>query len=194
MSWTLCSKEQVTKVYKIPLSSLDDFWSDTVESMIRGYLRAPYLGLSETIITEKHSGDNTPVMSLNNVPVTGVSSISVRAGSALAKAVMDSNRYDIITTGVALIDGTVFPKGILNIEVTYTTGGVEVPSKVSLAAATMIASIAIFEGRAGADGSLKYGDLPVFLGGDTSVKDVGMVTYLKYIMTEMLDKYQVRIR
>jgi len=194
MSWTLCSKEQVTSIYKIPQASLDDFWSDTVESMIRGYLRAPYLGLDATVIIEKHSGDNTPVIALNNVPVTGVSSISVRVGSAIEKAVMDSSRYDIITTGVALIDGTVFPKGILNIEVTYTTGGVEVAPKVSLAAATMVASIAIYEGRAGTDGSLKYGDLPTFLGGDSSVKDVGMVTYLKYIMTEMLDKHQVRIR
>lgn len=188
MSWTLCSKEQVQSIYKIDEASLDDFWSDTVESMIRGYLRAPYLGLEEVSITEKHSGDNSPIVSLNNPPVKSVESIEV------AGAVVDANKYTYVSTGVARTDGSVFPKGILNISVTYTTGGGDVPAKVSLAAATMVAAVAIYEGRAGTDGSLKYGDLPAFLGGDTNVSDVGLVTYLKYIMVEMLDKYQLRIR
>lgn len=188
MAWTLCSKEQVTSIYKINVAVLDDFWSDTVESMIRSYVRAPYLGLPEVSITEKHSGDNTPVLSLNNPPATSIASVDIKG------AVVDSNRYDFVSTAVALTDGTTFPKGILNIGVTYTTGGGEVPPKVSLAAATMIASVAIFEGRAGSDGSIKYGDLPAFLAGDTNVRDVGLVTYLKYIMSSMLDKYQIRIR
>lgn len=188
MAWTLCSKAQVTSIYKINESMLDDFWSDTVESMIRSYIRAPYLGLSEVTITERHSGDRSPVISLNNPPVTGVSSVKVNG------SVIDASRYSFVSTAVALTDGKSFPEGILNLEVTYTTGGGDVPSKVQLAAATMVASIAIFEGRAGSDGSIKYGDLPEFLGGDTAVKDVGLVTYLKYIMTSMLDKYQIRIR
>ena len=82
----------------------------------------------------------------------------------------------------------------MNITITYTSGGTDVPAKVSLAAATMISAIAVYEGRAGSDGSLKYGNLPSVLGGPTAVENMGLIAHLEAIMHTMLDKYQVRIR
>ena len=188
MSWTLCSKKEVSSIYKIDEASLKDFWSETVESMIKGYLRAPYIGEAPVSITEKHSGRGISSIGLNSPPVVEVTSLSVQGTE------VEQGRYENLQTLVVLTDGSVFPKGVLNVSVTYLSGGKDIPKKVSLAAATMIAAIATYEGRAGTDGTLRYGDLPPYLGGETAVRNMGLIAHLEAIMHTMLDKYKLRVK
>lgn len=188
MAWSLCTRDDVMSIFKIDEASLHDFWSETAESMIRGYLRAPYLGLAPVTISEYHSGDGTGVLPVNSPPLTEVLELLVD-GVALA-----AGDYQAFSTSVILTGSAVFPEGLMNIKVTYKSGGTGIPDKVSMTCATMIAAIASYEGRAGTDASLKYGDLTPYIGGDATNKNIGLVTHLQTIMQGMLSRYRLRVR
>lgn len=186
MAWTLCSKEQVKAIYKIDTTTLQDFWSDVAEGLIRKYVHAPYLGLNQ-VVKEFHSGDDTSVVVLNNLPIVSVSSLKISGDS------VNPSEYIVFNTFIALTNNT-FPSGNFNVEVDYVSGDTNIPAEVSLACAAMIAAIANYEGRQGTDSSLKWGDLPTSLGSETANRNVGLTTHLKTIMKNTLTRYKVRIK
>lgn len=187
MAWSLCSREEVMSIYKIDEASLHDFWSDTVESMIRGHLHAPYLGETPVTITEYHSGTGTSSISVNSPPITSVVEVSVD-GSAYSPI-----EYSFYNTSI-LLTNSVFPSGTMNIKIVYGSGGTSVPKKVALTCAAMIAAIANYEGTLGADSSLKYADLPSFIGNTTPNRNIGLISHLQGIMEQMLSRYRLRIK
>ncbi len=85
-------------------------------------------------VTEKHDGTGYETLRLQNYPVISVSSITVNGNELssddyrIEKNTSDPNR----NAGVLRrLDGYVFPKGNMNIEVTYSWGFSSVPEDIS---------------------------------------------------------------
>jgi len=187
MAWSLCSRDDVISLYKIDEASIQDFWSETAEAMIREHIHAPFLGETAVTVVEYHSGDGTSVLPINAPPLDSLTSILI---DGVAISLSDVILFDSYVSHKY----ETFPAGVNNILVTYKSGGTVVPKHISLTCALMIAAIAAYEGRAGTDGSLKYADLPNYLGGETANRNMGLVAHLQGIMVSSLKRYRLRIK
>jgi hypothetical protein len=81
----------------------------------------------------------------------------------------------------------------MNIMITYTAGSLEIPFSVRLAAMTMVAAMINYKRRAGADGSLKWGNVDKKLGNSLPISDIGLVKHLKTIMMTILKRDRPRL-
>lgn len=188
MAWELVSKEDAKTIHPLA-DSVPDFWSNVVETMIREHLSAPNLGTSVEV-TEVHSGDGTPVLVVGEPPIMSVSSLLVNTVS------LDANDY-IVFEGRIQLKNENFPRGNLNIEVTYMSGSVTVPYQIQMTAAAMLAAISNYAGRHGADSSIKWAleDINTQQGGEpTPNVNVGLTSHLEKIMKRMLRRKKVRVK
>ena len=188
MTWTLCSKEDVASIHPISnLADLKDEWSDMVEGLIRQYLGQPYLGTTQAITNEWHDGDGKHIINVRKPPIYSVQAIKVN-GLALTHA-----DYVVFPNYIEL-RYSVFPQGILNVGLDYTSGTAEVSDVVRLCAASMIVAIVNYKKRWGADASLKWGEPEKKLGEDTPNYNVGLTSHLTQIMKRLLRRTSVRVR
>jgi hypothetical protein len=186
-AWELVSKDEVTSIHPIDTSVLEDWWSESVESMIREHLNMPNLGTSEVIVAEYHNGDGTNILLVRKPPILSVQELRIYTVSYIA------SNYVVFPNYLALKYET-FPKGDLNIEIDYTSGQVEVPAQIKMTAAAMIAAILNYRARYGADSSFKWGsDLPMEAGENTPNLNVGLTSHLYQIMRRMLRRNSVRV-
>jgi hypothetical protein len=79
-----------------------------------------------------------------------------------------------------------FPVGSVNVEIDYTSGVEEVDQVVRLTAVAMIIAIINYEGRKGADASLKWGQAENKVGETSPNMNVGLTSHLTTIMKRML--------
>jgi hypothetical protein len=190
MAWTLCSKEDVVGITHAPESALEDFWSNTVEGLIRRHLGMPHLGEQVTVTDERHNGDGTYILLVRKPPIVSVSSLLLN-GAALS-----ASDYVVTDFSIQLLY-TKFTKGILNVKVSYVSGSVDVDDIdpiISMTAAAMIAAIWNYRGRGGADASIKWGTAPAQEGEDTPNANVGLTSHLHTIMKRMLRRGRLRVK
>lgn len=195
MAWTLCSKQDVTSIHPIAESALHDFWSDAVESMIRTHIGAPNLGALKVITYELHNGTGSSLLIVNQPPVVSVQSVLID-GEVIA-----STEYTFVQNGIHLFS-RLFTAGNLNISVSYTSGTTPDPQTglytvdpvIRLCAAAMLVAIINYQGRAGSDSSIKWGNATMREGNKTSNFDVGLVDNLYAIMKRMLRRNSLRVR
>jgi hypothetical protein len=185
MAWQLCTKQDVVNIHPVREEDLQDQWSDMVEALIRQYLGAPYLGTTQVITDEEHCGDGTTILQIRKAPIVSVSSLYVN-GSYLT-----ASDYAVFDTYIQLRN-QVFPKGILNVKVSYTSGESEVSETVKLAAAAMVIAILNYNRRMGADGSLKWSASERQVGEQTPTKTVGLTSHLEQIMKRLLKRRRFR--
>ena len=186
MAWTLCTKEDVIGIHPCRDEDLKDQWSEMVEAMIRQHLGAPYLGTTQAITDELHSGNNTTIMQVKSPPIVSVTSVSV-SGVALTAA-----DYAVFGTYIQLY-AQVFTSGILNVKISYVSGLTEIPQQVRLCAAAMVIAIYNYSRRRGADASIKWGDPDRRMGEETPNLTVGLTSHLDQIMKRTLRLYKLRI-
>jgi hypothetical protein len=185
MAWQLCTKEDVMSLVTTNQNRLPDFWSDTVEDMIREHISSPFLGQTQVIVAEKHDGDGGAVLIPFSLPVATVQSLLI------GETVLDPALYSVSDIGVSLLEGT-FPVGQKNITVSYTTKET-VPAIVSMTAAMMIVSLFNFKGREGADNSMVWGDADAKKGNTNLFTEIGLHQQLDRIMKKMLKRNRVRV-
>lgn len=187
MAWTLCRKNDITDLYPIAEADLRDFWSETVEGLIKQYMGAPYLGAPTSISGEYYNGDGTPILVVKSPPIQSVQSL-VADGSSYS-----SSEYLLSENTITLKNG-VFPVGTGNITLTYTSGNLaNVDPVVRLCAATMVVAMINYRGRAGADSSLKFAQAETREGEKSANINVGLVSHLRSIMHTMLRRKKVKI-
>ena len=85
-----------------------------------------------------------------------------------------------------------FPKGILNVQVDYTSGDETVSPTVKLTAAAMIAAMINYKERYGADSTYKWGSGEQEAGETTPNLNVGLTSHLRTIMRRMLRRERIR--
>lgn len=185
MAWELCTKEEVISIHHAPLDELPDLWSEIVEDMIRTHMGAEYYGTSQVIIAETHSGDNTNILLVRSPPIISVEELRV---SAIA---LVSTGYVIFPNHITLRAQN-FPEGTLNIQIDYTSGVLTVKPKVKLAAIAMIAAIMNYQGRYGADSSVKWGTGDQQVGMENPNVKIGLTSHLVVIMKRLLRREKVR--
>ena len=186
MAWTFCSKEDVIAIHKVPISSLQDFWSEIAESFIRTHLGARYLGNS-TELVEYYDGENSDTLIVKNPPISSVSSIYVNG------SLIDPDSYLAGETAIWLLNSNIFPSGRRNIKVTYTSGTAEVSTEIRTACAIMVVAVSDYWSSLGSDTSLVFGSSEV-LGGSTPNIEIGLVSHMKQIMYGLLRRYKVNVR
>jgi len=166
MPWTYATKAMVTALYKVDADILQDDWSEWVEALISEYYGYAHIGETATITDEAHNGDGTPFLYVTYPPIASVTSVSVGSVSPTA---LSSTSYKVFDDHIELINDitsplsmsmsgvqTTFPVGVQNVLITYVSGVASVPKPVELTAAQMIAEIAKFNQRGGADFQMKY--------------------------------------
>lgn len=181
MAWTLCSREDVIQIHPCQESELPDQWSEQVEALIRQHMRMPYLGVSQAINNEMHSGDGTSVLLARKPPIISVSSLLVNGLSLTA------NDYVVFESFVQLKTGN-FPKDRLNITFSYTSGQTVIPPQVRLCAASMIVAMLNYYRRMGSDSSFRYATPDRQIGEDSASRNVGLTSHLVAIMRRLLPR------
>lgn len=184
MAWEIVTKQEVRSVHPMDVTEMPDLWSEMVEALIRQHLSSPNLGKPASV-TEVHSGDGTSMLLVKSPPIDSVTSITV------AQATLTSADYVVFPNHIQL-KHQVFPEGNLNVEVTYVSGGTVDPT-VKLAAVAMIAAIANYQGRHGADASMKWANVDQQMAGEeTPTRNIGLTSHLKTIMKRVLRRNRVR--
>ena len=166
MAWTYVSKAQVAALYKIDAVILQDDWSDWAEALIAEYYGYAYVGATATVSDEKHNGNGTPSLYVTYPPIVSVTSLAVGTNTP---STLTGTSYKVFDDHIELINSltsplsmamsgipTTVPVGVHNVTVTYVSGLATVPGAVALTAAQMIAEIAKFNQRGGADFTMKY--------------------------------------
>lgn len=190
MAWTLCEKTDVVSITHAPENALDDFWSDSVEALIRRHLGMPHLGSQAAVTEELHNGDGTNILLVSKPPIVSVTSLSIDGGARLP------SEY-VVTPYSVQMRYTSFPRGVLNVSVSYLSGSVdveEIDPIIRLTAAAMIAAIWNYRGRGGADSSLKWGTIEPEVGEENPNQKVGLTSHLHTIMKRMLRRERLRVR
>jgi len=180
MPWTLCKKEDVTAIHPINESELQDFWSETVEGLIRQYKGTPNLGVPTAITGEVHNGDGSNILVVRQPPIVSVESLLVN------DAAYSAGDYKVKDLTIQLASQK-FPDGTANVVVSYTSGSTaNVDAVVRFCAATMIVAIINYRGRAGADGSIKFAQADVRMGKRSPNVNTGLIAHLTGIMAQMV--------
>lgn len=175
-------------IHPITETELRDFWSETVEGLIKQEKGAAYLGTPTAIANEYHDGDGTSILVVNKPPIASVQSLVLDTGYSYPVA-----DYEVLNNIIRLKTGT-FPEGSLNVAVSYTSGTTaNVDPVIRLCAATMIVAMINYRSRAGADGSIKFAQNEVREGSRSPNVNVGLITHLRSIMKQLLRKDKVRI-
>jgi hypothetical protein len=187
MAWILCTKADVMSIHPITEAEIKDEWSDMVEGLIRQHMGQPFLGTSSAIVDEWHNGDGSNFLKPYKLPILSVTSLSI---NDLPIALSDCVSFD---SYIALQSQT-FPEGVLNVRISYTSGTLEVPETVRLAATTMIVAIINYRRRAGADSSIKWGSADQKAGEDTPNAQIGLTSHLVRIMKQILRRPTLRAR
>lgn len=187
MAWKLCSKQDVIDIHPCQDEDLKDNWSEMVESMIRQHLGTPYLGDEEVISEELHSGDGTSMLAVRKPPIVSVSEIKVN------DLTLTAAEYVVFESYVQLRYET-FPVNVLNVSISYTSGGLTIDPQVQLCAAAMVVAIINYKSRMGADASLKWGDPERKTGEETPNLNVGLTSHLQTIMRRTLRRKRIRVK
>ena len=185
MAWKLCSKEDVLSIHPFPADELQDFWSDSVEELIKVHMGTPNLGESIVLVNETYDGDGTNILIVRQPPIISVEEIRI---SGVATTVAE---YVVYQNYVALTNQN-FPEGLLNVQIDYTSGDITVSSSVRLTAAAMIAAIVNYKQRYGADSTIKWATGDQQLGESTPKMNVGLTSHLTQIMKRMLRRERIR--
>ena len=185
MAWELCTKEEVVTIHHTKLDEIPDLWSDIVEDMIRQHLGADYYGTSQPITAETHDGDNTNILVVRKPPIISVEEVRVSGIATPATS------YIVFPNHIAL-RAQRFPTGVVNVQIDYTSGQVTVRPLVKMTAISMIAAIMTYQGRYGADGSVKWGTGDQQIGDENPNKRIGLTSNLTVIMRRLLRREKVR--
>ncbi len=190
MAWELCSKSDVVSITHAPEAALEDLWSDAADGLIRQYLGMPNLGKQVTVADELYNGDGTHILIVRQPPIASVTSLSLDGGALL------EGDYVVTPYSVQLLYGN-FPKGVLNVKLSYVSGSVEVDvidPIVRMTAAAMVAAIWNYRSRGGADASIKWGTVTPGEGEENPNQKVGLTSHLSTIMRRMLRRERLRVR
>lgn len=185
MAWKLCAKEDVLSIHPFPADELKDFWSDSVEELIKVHMGTPNLGESVVLVNETYDGDGTNILIVRQPPIISVEEIRISAVATTAA------EYVAYQNHVALTN-RYFPEGLLNIQIDYTSGDAAVSPSVKLTAAAMIAAIINYRQRYGADSTIKWATGEQQLGETTPNLNVGLTSHLSQIMKRMLRRERIR--
>jgi len=187
MAWTFCSKEDITLMYPIEESDLEDAYSELVEGLIQEHQGTPYLGSSTLVSDEYHDGDGTDSLAVHKPPIVSVSSLEVNT------AALTASDYIVKDTTIQLKYQT-FPSGRANVKISYYSGQTtNIPQSVRLAAMTMIVALLTYKNRYGADGTLRFAQSPTREGEMTPVFSMGVITHLKGIMKNLLRRDKIMV-
>lgn len=184
MAWELCTKDDVMAMTSVPEDELRDMWSEITDQMIRDHLGTPNLGTSEVITGEVHNGDGTPLLLVKKPIIDSVQAIRVNSAQITA------SDYEIFENYVEL-SSAVFPEGLHNVEIDYTSGGA-VSARVRLTATLMVIACLNYRRRRGADTSSKFAVPETNTGEETANMNIGLVTHLDRIMRQSLERQVIK--
>jgi cell division ATPase FtsA len=186
MAWDFCTPDQVVELRHFQAENIKDNWSNAVESLIRQHVNAPYLGTTETITNELHSGDNNPIIMVKKPPIYTFTELRVSSTALVSTDYVSFDNYVMLTGGMT------FPSGVLNVAIDYVSGS-DVDSLINMTAIAMLTAFINYQQRYGADTSLIWEDTTE-VGENTPNLNVGLTSHLMQIMKRMLRKRALRIR
>jgi hypothetical protein len=142
----IASLSEYKEFLEIPISNPneDDFLQDLIDE-VEEWLKT-YLGreLESAEYIEKYDGDGTKELITKQSPITEFTKLEIYSGFLNGSEIWNEwtqgihfNRM-VIKDVLLYIDGTVFPKGIQNIRLTYTAGYTSIPKEIKLRAKELL--------------------------------------------------------
>ena len=137
---SLTTKKLVIDFLKGPYKEADirDEWLLWVDSMIRRHTGENF-SLDSTVVTaEKSDGNGSTTIFLKNHPVVSVE--AVRSGEPGVTTLVSASTYSFKPEGMIVLKAGFWLRGVNNIEVDYTHGGMtSIPPYVEAVATEMVA-------------------------------------------------------
>lgn len=186
-AWELCTKEDVGALHPVNVAELEDTWSITVEALIRQHLGTPYLGSTQAITAEAHSGDNTPMLRVRKPPIDSVTAVRIN------EVVVLPADYTVFTNYIQL-ESELFPRGNLNVQIDYVSGSTTIDPVIKLTATSMIVAVINYKKRHGADSSVKWSNPETTSGESSPNDDLGLTSHLTGIMKQLLRRPVPRVK
>ena len=185
--WNLATKEEVSSLSGHSVTSFEDFWSVSVEALIRNYLRAPNLGEEIAVSNEYHDGKGNNILVVRQPPIVSLTSLLVNTVEALSAEYVLFNNY-------IQLKSRIFPVGSANVIVSYVSGGVTtIDPSIKICAASMIVAIINYRNRYGADATIKWGAALEQHGPEATPNlNVGLTSHFYVIMRRTLHKTKLR--
>ena len=187
MAWVLCSRNDVKALFPAQDSDLPDVYSEMAEGLIRQHMGAPSLGLSVAVNGEYHNGDDTPILRVYKPPIISVTSLLIN------DTPLSAGDYVVFQNDINLVSET-FPRGNLNVQVSYQSGSVDTDPVVKITAVSMIVAMVNYKRRFGADASLKWATAETKAGEESPNQSLGLSEHLNSIMKSMLRREKLRVR
>lgn len=128
MAWEFVTKTEAAAFCGTTEDFLQDSWSAYIEQLIKDRYKD---STSSNTYTEKHDGDGTDTLFVENTPITSVTNLKFLdlTGEVIN---YNSSAFHVYRDYIRLDDG-IFPVGKQNIEVTYTAGESTVNPRVKMA-------------------------------------------------------------
>ena len=186
-AWELCTKEDVGSLHPVNVAELEDSWSITVEALIRQHMGTPYLGSTQAITAEVHSGDNTQFLRVRKPPINSVTAVRIN------EVVVLPADYVVFPNHIQL-ENELFPRGNLNVQTDYVSGTTVIDPVVNLTATSMVVAVLNYRKRFGADSSIKWSNPETKSGESSPNVDLGLTEHLTAIMKQLLRRPVARVR
>jgi len=122
MAWEIVSADYVADMCGLTVQELDDRWYDFAVDLIRR--RVGESAVQPVQVTEKLNGNGTRYIRVSRPPIDFVSQLKVEDAVIPSNLYTNTELYVVLVDKIAVnphVEMDVFPVGIANVEVTYTT-------------------------------------------------------------------------
>ncbi len=158
MSWEIVTQTEVSELSGQPEEAFNDTWYDWVVGILKEETGLTYVDGVTTVTAEKHDGDGYDLLRVKHPPIVAVTSIAFNGTT------VGSSRYKVYTQYIRMVSNlddiipSVFPVGVQNISVTYTSGyaNEDIPDGMKLAVASAIIMLMQYNKRGTSRTNPKY--------------------------------------
>lgn len=156
MSWEIVTKAEVAELSGLSENDIRTTWYDMVIGILAE--ESQYDGYDgTTVITdEEHDGDGTALLLVSRPPIASVASLQIDDTAMTATGYRVYNNYIKLKWDAENMLFPVFPVGVGNIKVSYTSGFSTVPADIKLAVLNAIEVIALHKQRGASTANLRY--------------------------------------
>ena len=188
MAWQLVTKAEAADWCGVEEDYIKDTWSDYIEKLI--FAEYKYTFNVQSYI-ERYSGDNKSIIFLRHLPVVSITNVKYVDYVNLNNTSMNifPQSYMSNSNYIQLTNGTTFPYGVDNIEVTYVAGVDfdDVDGRLALAELTCISYLVKFFVANRGEDSIKFSSAPA-LGTNQYSSRPGVIYKMKEIIRSLIPR------
>jgi hypothetical protein len=156
MAWEIVSRAEVSSVSGMNADELRDDWYNMVVGILHEVTPYELFHTTTTITDEVHDGDGTNLLVVNRPPIVSISSISIDGVAVSSTCYTAYGNFVKLSPSEENLLTPIFPKGVGNVTISYTSGFSTVPTDIKLGVINAIEIIALHKKRGASTADLRY--------------------------------------